>query len=126
MEAGGRRRQMITLGEIADQLSLSVQTAPHRLSNEVRGGCACDLLSAVMANAQPGDVWLTVQSHANIVAVAVMLDLAGIIVTGGVEVMPDTIQKAAQEEVPILTTSLSTFTVAGRLAALGVSGSGHA
>lgn len=117
---------VITLGEIADQLSLSVQTASHRLSNEVRGGCACDLLSAVMSSGQPGDVWLTVQSHANIVAVAVMLDLAGIIVTGGVEVMADTIEKATQEEVPILTTSLSTFTVAGRLAALGVSGSGDA
>ena len=117
---------MITLEEIADQLSLSVQTASHKLDNEVKGGCACDLLSAVMASGQPGDLWLTVQSHANIVAVAVMLDLAGIVVTGGVEVMPDTIEKATREEVPILTTPLSTFAVAGRLAALGVSGSGHA
>jgi hypothetical protein len=110
------------LQEIARQLALEAHTAKGKLDTEVTGGYACDLLSQVMAKAQTGNVWVTMQSHANIVAVASLLNLAGIIVTGGGQPDAATLEKAEQESVAILTTPLTTYTVAGELFALGVHG----
>lgn len=112
----------MTLGEIADKLSLSVQTAHEKLDTEITGGYASDLLSCVMAKAREGNVWVTLQSHLNIVAVASLKQLAGIIVTEGMAIDAATLQKANEEGVPILTTPHTTFTVVGQLAQLGIQG----
>jgi len=112
----------MTLKEIANELALAVRTASDKLDVGVTGGYASDLLSRVMAKAQKGNIWVTLQSHPNIVAVAVLLDLAGIVVTEGREPEPDTVKRANEEGVPILTTPHSTFTIVGKLAQLGVPG----
>jgi len=112
----------MTLEELCRQLQLDVQAAPAKLSTQVTGGYASDLLSCVMAKAQTGYVWVTLQSHPNIVAVASLANLAGIIITEGMNPDPATIEKAEEQGIPILTTSLTTFTVVGRLFELGVSG----
>ncbi len=112
----------MTLGEIVNKLSLSVQTANKKLDTEVSGGYAADLLSCVMAKARKGNIWVTLQSHLNIVAVASLLELAGIIVTEGASPDAATLQKANDEGVPILTTPHTTFTVVGQLAQLGIEG----
>jgi len=80
------------------------------------------LLSCVMAKARKGNVWVTLQSHLNVVAVASLLQLAAIIVTEGMPVDAATLQKAQEEGIPILTTPASTFTVVGRLVQMGVRG----
>ena len=36
-----------------------------------------------MANARDGQVWLTIQVHENIVAVALLTNVVGVIITGG-------------------------------------------
>jgi predicted transcriptional regulator len=111
------------LQRIVEELSLSVQAAGNRLDTEVTGGYASDLLSCVMAKARQGNVWVTLQSHLNIVAVAALLQLAGIIVTEGMSPDAATLAKANEEGIPILTTSETTFAVVARLAHLGVQGS---
>ena len=110
------------LHEIVDELALTVRTAPEKLDVQISGGYASDLLSMVMAKAREGNIWVTLQSHLNIVAVAVLLDLAGIIVTEGMAVDETTLAKANKEGIPILTTELATFTVVGALFQLGVPG----
>ena len=110
------------LQEIARQLALEAHTAKGKLDAEVTGGYACDLLSQVMARAQAGNVWVTMQSHINIIAIASLLNLAGIIVTGGGQPDAATLEKAEQENVVILTTPLTTYTVVGKLSAQGVHG----
>ena len=110
------------LGEIADQLALEVQTAKHQLSTEVTGGYASDLLSCVMAKAQTGNIWITLQGHPNVVAVASLLNLAGVVITEGMAPDTATLQKAEEEEIPIMTTPLTAYTVAGKLYELGVPG----
>ena len=110
------------LEELSRQLSLEVQTAPGKLGIEVTGGYASDLLSCVMAKAQEGNVWVTLQTHSNIVAVASLHNLAGIIVTEGMALERRTLERANEEGIPILTTELTTFTVVGRLFELGVPG----
>ncbi len=112
----------MNLRQICEQLALEVQTAAHKLDRPVTGGYASDLLSCVMARAKEGNLWLTLQSHPNIVAVASLLSLAGIVITEGVAPDPATLAKAEEEGIPILTTSQTTYTVAGRLFALGISG----
>lgn len=112
----------MTLEELCRQLPLEVRTAAEKLDTEVTGGYAADLLSCAMAKAQEGNVWVTLQSHPNIVAVASLLDLAGIIITEGMIPDPATMEKAEEEGIPILTTGLTTFTVVGRLFELGVPG----
>ena len=73
-----------------------------------------------MAGARKGDLWLTLQGHLNVVAIASLAELAGIIVTENKPVAMDTIAKADAEGIPILTTPLTTFELAGRLWELGV------
>ncbi|MGI6704191.1 MAG: hypothetical protein ACOX42_09300 [Clostridia bacterium] len=72
------------------------------MDREVNGAYAGDLLSFVMANASKGNVWVTIQAHANIVAVASLIEMACIIVAAGVEVDGDTLEKADGEGIPIL------------------------
>jgi len=111
---------MISLSDIVDRLSLEVCAAEQKLNNEVMGGYASDLLSYVMARAKEGDVWVTMQSHANVVAVASLVNLAGVIITEGTRPEPATLEKANQEGIPILATRLTTYDVVGRLYELGV------
>ncbi|MBN1887536.1 MAG: hypothetical protein JW850_06085 [Thermoflexales bacterium] len=108
------------LEEICRQLSLDVQTAKDHLDVPVTGGYASDLLSWVMAQAQAGNVWITIQAHPNIVAVASLIGLAGIIIAEGVAPEPATLEKAEQEGLPILTTALPMYAVAGHLYELGI------
>ncbi len=112
----------MTLEELCRQIPLEVRTAARKLGAEVTGGYASDLLSCVMAKAQEGNVWVTLQSHPNIVAVASLLNLAGIIITEGIVPGAATVEKAEQEGIPILMTELATFTVVGRLFECGVPG----
>ncbi len=110
------------LSEIAQQLSLEVKAGAGKLDVAVTGGYACDLLSYVMANGKAGDLWITIQGHPNIVAVASLINLAGIVVVEGVKIDPVTVAKADQERIPLLATNETTYSVAGKLYALGIHG----
>jgi hypothetical protein len=89
---------------------------------EITGGYASDLLSDVLKNAKNGYVWITNQKHQNCVAVASLLDLSGIIITGGIEPDADTLEKAVTEQVPLYTTGQSAFDIAGALYEMGIRG----
>ncbi|RLB08306.1 MAG: serine kinase [Deltaproteobacteria bacterium] len=112
------------LTRIVEELKLTVKAAQGGLDREVRGGYASDLLSDVMANSREGDIWVTIQGHPNIVAIATLRDLAGIILANGRQPDADTLQRAEEEGVPILCSSLPTFEVVGRLYRLGIYGQG--
>ena len=106
--------------QLADFLDLRVAAGGKQLDREVTGGYCGDLLSDVMANAPLGGVWMTVQSHPNIVAVSVLREMAAVILTGGRAPDPDTVSKADLEGIPILLWPGSAFELAGRLYTAGV------
>jgi predicted transcriptional regulator len=110
------------LAEIVEILQLDVRTGGQGLDVEVTRGYASDLLSDVMANAQEGDLWVTLQIHQNIVAVAVMKSLSGIILVNGREPEEGTVRKAAAEGIPIMVCKLPAFELVGRLFQQGISG----
>jgi hypothetical protein len=108
------------LSQIVEALKLDVRAGRRGLDAEVTGGYATDLLSCAMAGAQAGNLWVTLQGHLNVVAVASLNDLAGVIVAEGKPVSPEALAKADEEGVPILATDKGMYEVAGRLWELGV------
>jgi hypothetical protein len=110
------------LRDIAEKMGLKPVSALAALSRECTGGYVSDLLSDVMANARPGDLWVTLQIHQNIVAVAALKELAGIIVIGGRQPEKQTLVKAEEEKIPLLLTGRTAFEVVGELYHLGISG----
>ena len=108
------------LKDVVEKLGLKARTAPQKLSVEVSGGYASDLLSDVLANAQPGDLWVTLQVHQNVVGVAVVRELSGIVIVNGREPDEETLKRAQEEGIPIMVTSLPTFDVVGKLYQMGV------
>ncbi len=111
----------MNLQQIIQELDLTVLTQSQDFTTTFpQGGYASDLLSCVMAGACHGGIWVTLQAHANIVAVAALLDLAAIIITEGAMPDPATIERANTEGMVLLSTPLPTFAVVGRLWDLGL------
>lgn len=82
---------------------------------EVSGGYMGDLLSVVMGEAQEGQVWITIQSHVNIVAVASLKGVPAIIIAHGYEPDEETCKTAEEEGIVLLGTKLDPFSIAKKL-----------
>jgi hypothetical protein len=105
----------VKISDIINKLSLSIKSYNIGIENEITGGYTSDLLSDVLANSKKGNIWITLQTHQNIVAVASAKELSGIIIVGGREPQNDTLQKAEAEKITILTTPDSAFEVSGKI-----------
>ncbi|HPW68455.1 MAG: serine kinase [Desulfomonilia bacterium] len=106
----------MNLETLIETLGLKCKCCWEKLkTTEVRGGYAGDLLSDVMANSSAGEIWITRQVHQNIVAVASLKDLAGIVIVQGASPEKDTIERASKEGVPIMVTDMAKFEVVGKV-----------
>ena len=105
---------------IVEKLGLTVLAGADHLDREVSGGYVADLLSCVIAGAKPGDLWVTLQTHMNIIAVASLKEVAGIIVTEAAAVPPATLEKANQQSVIILASAQPSYETIKQLVALGL------
>jgi len=105
----------MTVMDIVNSLDLKVYTEITDMSREITGGYASDLLSDVMGNAQAGNIWITLQTHINIVAVASLKDIGAIILVKGLQPEQNTLQKALDEGILILGTPHQTFEISGML-----------
>ncbi len=110
------------LANLVQKFELEVICGQDNLEAEVTRGYASDLMSDVIANAEAGDVWVTMQAHVNTIAIATMKDLAAVILTHGRRPLPETEKKAIEEGIPILGTPLPAFEIIGRLHAAGITG----
>ena len=113
----------MNLQQIITALDLTLLTEPKDFSQVVHeSGYTSDLLSCVMAGARKHGLWITLQAHANIVAVAALLDQVAVIITEDAQPEPATVARANSEGITLLSTPLPSFTVAGRLWELGLRG----
>jgi hypothetical protein len=110
----------MTLGDIIEALALEVRAGSDQMDRVVEGGYVSDLLSDVIAGAKEGDLWITLQLHQNIVAVAFLNNLAGIVIVGGREPEPETLEKAEEQGVPIMVSGLPAYEIVGRLYQMGI------
>ena len=99
----------MTVRELMTALSLECLTGEVGLDNEVKGGHVGDLLSYVMAHAREKELWVTIQGHINSVAVASLTGVSVIILSGRAEADKEMLEKAIEEEIPVLTAPLSSF-----------------
>lgn len=105
----------MTVKELADRLGLTVCCGASGLNREIRGGYTSDLLSDVMGNAAEGNVWITLQTHKNIMAIASLKDLSAIVLVKGCRPEEDTIQESESEGIAVLSTSSQTFEITGAI-----------
>lgn len=109
----------MTLEEVVRALGLSVlHGGPESSGRKVGGGYVSDLLSDVMAHSREGDVWITLQTHQNIIAVAKLKNLAAVVLVNSRDPDPETMLKAEQEQVALCRTPDSAFVFSGKLYAL--------
>jgi predicted transcriptional regulator len=103
------------ISDIINTLGLEVIAGQQGLTNEIKGCYVSDLLSDVMGNAREGEVWITLQTHQNIIAVSSLKDLAGVILVKGLTPEAETVEKSNLAGVPVLSTTLDTFTITGKM-----------
>lgn len=96
---------------LVKELGLKVLCGEN-LEREI-SGCYCgDLLSWVMSRANEGDVWLTVMGNINSVGVAVLADVACIVLTENAALDEDALKRATQNDVIILQTDKNSYQMA--------------
>jgi hypothetical protein len=106
------------LQDVIEKLELRALT--NLEEREVDGVFISDMLSDVMANAKPGDMWLTVQTHKNVVSAANLVDISAVVVTHGKSVPQDTVDLANRFHVIILASPKSAFELSGKLIEIGL------
>ncbi len=111
------------LQEIVNKFQLQVKAGHDLLDREITGGYVSDILSDVLTYAGQGDIWVTRQIHLNIVPIAGARDIAAIIIVKNRQPDEETLQKAANEKMPVLVTSMNAFQLVGELFQLGIRGS---
>ena len=87
---------------------------------EIECGYTCDLLSWVMAHGAPGMAWVTVQTHLNVIAVAVLSEMSCVILPENIEMEQESLNKALSEGMTVLKSPLSAYGICGRLYTNGV------
>lgn len=105
----------MTVADVVKVLGLEVLSGAGGLDREVTGGYVSDLLSDVMGNADAGDLWITLQTHKNVMAIASLKDLAAVILVAGHEPDDNTARQSDEENIPVLGTPMSTFEITGKL-----------
>ncbi|MDD6467182.1 MAG: hypothetical protein PUF50_03270 [Erysipelotrichaceae bacterium] len=110
----------MTVEELEKATGWKLIATEEAKAKEVKGAFCGDLLSWVMGNSHPDQVWLTVQSHLNVVAVAVLREFSGIVFVQGVNPPQETIDKALEEDLAILQTDLTAYEACARLYDLGI------
>jgi serine kinase of HPr protein (carbohydrate metabolism regulator) len=114
----------MTVKDIVDKLSLTVHCGAEGLSRKVNGAYVSDLLSDVMGCANENQLWITLQTHKNVLAIASLKDISAIILVKGLKPEPATMEQSEREGIPVLGTTDSTFEITGKLYNL-LNNSGH-
>ncbi|PAB61389.1 AraC family transcriptional regulator [Anaeromicrobium sediminis] len=111
---------MVKVKELTKEGVFKLITNEDTANKIIEGVYCCDLLSWVMSNGKVNNAWITVQTHVNIIAVASLLELSCIIVPENIEVEEETIEKANEENISILSTSLPAYEIFKILYELGI------
>ena len=110
----------MTVTELKELLKAE-QVVPGADENaQVTCGYACDLLSWVLAHGKAGMAWTTVQTHVNVIAVAVLMEMSCVVLSEGNALEEAALQKAKQEGLCVLQTAMTGYEVCGRMMGAGV------
>ena len=110
----------MTVRELMDLIGARSLNDSAPLDAEITCGYTCDLLSWVLAHGKQGMAWCTVQKHVNVIAVAVLMEMACVILVEGVEAEPASLKKAQEEDMPVLATGKTAYEVSVLMGQAGV------
>lgn len=110
----------MTVATLMELIEAKNMTPEVPLDKSISCGYTCDLLSWVMAHGKENMAWITVQTHMNVIAVAVLMEMAVVIIPEGIEMEIGSLEKAKEEQLVILQTHLSAYAICGRMAQSGV------
>lgn len=105
----------MTVLELVEELQLEVLAGENGLQENINGVYVCDLLSWVMSKLEKGNCWITIQTHVNIVAVALLGEASCILIPENAQVDDNTIVKANAEDIPLLRSSLNAYQLAKKI-----------
>jgi len=105
----------MTVEDLLKFLPATVLTQHASLRREIKGACAADLMSDVLASARPNAVLLTGLCNIQVVRTAQMADIRAILFVRGKQPAPETIALAEEENIPLLSTPLGMYELCGRL-----------
>ena len=105
----------MTVKELVEKMNLTVLCGQENLDREIKGGYTSDLLSDVMGFAREGQVWITLQTHKNVLAIASLKELAAILLVKGNKPEEDMLEQAVDEGIPVLGTDAQTFETTGKV-----------
>ena len=105
----------MTVSDIVEQLGLKVISGEKGLAKQVNGAYVSDLLSDVMGNVNEGQIWITLQTHKNVMAIASLKEVSAVIVVKGLQPSSECEEQSNEEDIPILSTDLGTFDISGKL-----------
>ena len=97
--------------EFVEKLGLKILTDENGMERNVAGIYSCDLMSWVMSHASKGDAWITVHTHLNVVAVALLTEVACVIIPEGITVDEATVNKANEEGIILLGTDMNAYEI---------------
>lgn len=103
------------ISELMQTLQLELLTDADYDDREIKGCYVGDLLSWVMGRAKSQDVWITVMSNINIVAVASLTDAACILIAENVSLEETVLEKANAQGVVIVRSPLSGYELSVRV-----------
>ncbi len=112
----------MTVRNVVEKLGLTVFCGEEGLDREVTGGYTSDLLSDVMGFAREGQLWITLQTHRNVMGIASLKELAAIILVKGFKPDDDTVASSNDEGIPVLGSDLQAFELSGKLYQLMTNG----
>lgn len=108
------------VSELMTLLDAKCVTDGANLDAEITCGYSCDLLSWVLAHGKQGMAWCTVQTHVNVIAVSVLMEMACVILVEGVEAEEASLNKAIEESMPVLSTTKTAYEVCGIMNKAGI------
>ncbi len=107
----------MTVKQFASQSGFKAVSLPHP-EREITGCYIGDLLSWVMGRCGDGELWITIMSNVNVVAVSTLADAASVILAEGVTLDDEVLKVALEKGVNVLSTELSAYEAARAVAAL--------
>jgi len=101
------------VGEFAQKLGVELLIPELGDCPIAAEGCYIgDLLSNVISRAGQGQLWMTVMTNTNIVAVAHLAGLSGVLLVDGAAPMPGVLDKAREEGIPVFSTAQPAYPMA--------------
>ncbi len=101
----------LTVEQLSKDTNFNTLSIPQP-EREINGAYVGDLLSWVMGRAESDNVWITIMSNINVVAVASLSDVSCVLLAEGVTLEDDVLTIAKQKGINIFSTSLTAYEAA--------------